>query len=180
MKRKDEWSYEEDLLLAQTVLEHIENGNTQLNAFETVAVRLKRTPAACGFRWNSTLRKAYKMQIRSAKLKRNSGKKSTRKDGLTTSVEVQHTAAQIHETPFDPIIETLTSLKMEYVNMKGTIDHLTRQVSDLTIQVENKESAISPISKTPSEDMENLLQIIRRAEQLGLFEKFAPKEKPAG
>lgn len=180
MKRKDEWSYEEDLLLAQTVLEYIENGNTQLNAFEKVAVRLKRTPAACGFRWNSTLRKTYKMQIKSAKLNRKSGKKSSRINAITTTGEVQHTVAQIHESPFDPIIEILTSLKMEYVKMKGTIEDLTRQVSDLTMQVEKKESANSPVLTTPSEDMENLLQIIRRAEQLGLFEKYAPKEKPAG
>ena len=70
MKRKDEWSYEEDLLLAQTVLNHIQNKSTQLNAFEEVGERLRRT-AACGFRWNSTVRKKYVAEIKASKERRN-------------------------------------------------------------------------------------------------------------
>jgi hypothetical protein len=64
--------------------------------------------------------------------------------------------------------------------MRETIDDLTKQVSHLTLQVKNHESAKSPVAASPSEDIQNLIQIIRRAEQLGLFEKNVPKEKPAG
>lgn len=34
--RQDAWSHEDDLLLAETVLRHIRQGSTQLNAFEEV------------------------------------------------------------------------------------------------------------------------------------------------
>lgn len=182
MRRKDEWNFDDDLLLAQTVLEHIENGKTQLKAFEEVALRLKRTPAACGFRWNSTVRKKFDKQIKSAKLESKSEKKHLRKSIVSTITHGKdlHTESQHSGSPFDPLIQTLTMLKREYERMRETIDDLTKQVSHLTLQVENHESAKSLVSGSPSEDMQNLMQIIRRAEQLGLFEKNVPKEKPAG
>ena len=55
--RQDAWSHEDDLLLAETVLRHIREGSTQLNAFEEVGDHLNRTSAACGFRWNAEVRK---------------------------------------------------------------------------------------------------------------------------
>lgn len=47
-QRQDAWSEENDLLLAETVLRHVREGSTQLNAFEEVGDRLNRTSAACG------------------------------------------------------------------------------------------------------------------------------------
>ncbi|WP_431785840.1 hypothetical protein [Paenibacillus lactis] len=188
MKRKDEWSYEEDLLLAQTILEHIETNSTQLKAFEEVAERLRRTPAACGFRWNSAVRKDYTEQIKEAKSKRKSAKNDATED-VVAKASALVVEANNHEhqrvdsvTPFDPIIDTLTSLKQEYLTMKATIDELSKQVTELTNRLEN---VSSPSTFSPTEDMHNLMQIIRRAEQLGLFEKYMskdkePKEKPAG
>ncbi|MBB5172188.1 RsfA family transcriptional regulator [Texcoconibacillus texcoconensis] len=67
MVRQDAWSKDEDLLLAEVVLRHIREGGTQLAAFEEVARKLSRTSAACGFRWNSTIRKQYKSAIARAK-----------------------------------------------------------------------------------------------------------------
>ena len=46
-QRQDAWSEENDLLLAETVLRHVREGSTQLNAFEEVGDRLNRTSAAC-------------------------------------------------------------------------------------------------------------------------------------
>lgn len=68
--RQDAWTREEDLLLAETVLQYIKNGNTQLEAFKAVASKLIRTPAACGFRWNATIRKQYEPAIKQAKEER--------------------------------------------------------------------------------------------------------------
>ena len=48
--RQDAWTDEDDLLLAETVLRHVREGSTQLNAFEEVGDQLNRTSAACGFR----------------------------------------------------------------------------------------------------------------------------------
>ncbi|WLR47048.1 RsfA family transcriptional regulator [Halobacillus litoralis] len=65
--RQDALKDEEDLLLATTVLKHIREGKTQLEAFHEVAEQLHRTPAACGFRWNATVRKEYQKEIQEAK-----------------------------------------------------------------------------------------------------------------
>ncbi|EJP86270.1 RsfA family transcriptional regulator [Bacillus cereus] len=67
ISRQDSWTDDNDLLLASTVLQNIRNGGTQLAAFKEVAKLLARTPAACGFRWNSYVRKQYQEEIQQAK-----------------------------------------------------------------------------------------------------------------
>lgn len=68
--RQDAWSDDDDLLLAEVTLRHIREGSTQLTAFEEVGQRLGRTAAACGFRWNSLIRKKYESAIQIAKAQR--------------------------------------------------------------------------------------------------------------
>lgn len=68
--RQDAWSEDDDLLLAEVTLRHIREGGTQLAAFEEVGFRLNRTAAACGFRWNSLVRKKYESAIQIAKAQR--------------------------------------------------------------------------------------------------------------
>lgn len=75
--RQDAWTKDEDIILAETVLKYIREGKTQLEAFKEVARELSRTPAACGFRWNATIRKQYQEAIQLAKEERKQG---TRKD----------------------------------------------------------------------------------------------------
>ncbi|MEC5307463.1 RsfA family transcriptional regulator [Bacillus thuringiensis] len=70
ISRQDSWTNDNDLLLASTVLQNIRNGGTQLAAFKEVAKLLARTPAACGFRWNSYVRKQYQEEIQQAKQNR--------------------------------------------------------------------------------------------------------------
>lgn len=65
--RQDAWTEEDDLLLAETVLRHVREGSTQLNAFEEVGDRLNRTSAACGFRWNAVVRYNYEKDLQVAK-----------------------------------------------------------------------------------------------------------------
>ncbi|WP_217585694.1 RsfA family transcriptional regulator [Lentibacillus saliphilus] len=71
--RQDAWSRDEDMILAETVLRYIREGKTQLEAFKEVAKQLSRTSAACGFRWNATIRKHYEEAIQQAKQDRKSG-----------------------------------------------------------------------------------------------------------
>lgn len=73
MTRQDAWTKDEDILLAETILRYIREGKTQLDAFKEVGKRLSRTPAACGFRWNSTIRKQYTDAIHLARAERKSG-----------------------------------------------------------------------------------------------------------
>lgn len=77
--RQDAWSHEDDLLLAETVLRHIREGSTQLNAFEEVGDKLNRTSAACGFRWNAEIRKKYINAIDLAKRQRKEKKRAMEK-----------------------------------------------------------------------------------------------------
>ncbi|MFF0828788.1 RsfA family transcriptional regulator [Brevibacillus sp. NPDC003359] len=65
--RQDAWTLEEDDLLANTLLAYIQKGSTQLRAFEEIGIKLGRTAAACGFRWNNTLRKKYGQELQEAK-----------------------------------------------------------------------------------------------------------------
>ena len=71
--RQDAWTKDEDLLLAEIVLRYIREGKTQLEAFKEVAKQLSRTSAACGFRWNATIRKQYQHAIEIAKAARKEG-----------------------------------------------------------------------------------------------------------
>ena len=64
--RQDAWTDEDDLLLAETVLRHVREGSTQLNAFEEVGDQLNRT-SACGFRWNAVVRYSYEQALQLAK-----------------------------------------------------------------------------------------------------------------
>ncbi|WP_210364366.1 RsfA family transcriptional regulator [Bacillus sp. REN3] len=78
--RQDAWTEENDLLLAETVLRHVREGSTQLNAFEEVGDRLDRTSAACGFRWNAVVRHNYEKALQLAKKQRKQRQRILGKD----------------------------------------------------------------------------------------------------
>ena len=86
--RQDAWTADDDLLLAE-MLRHIREGSTQLAAFEEVGQRLGRTSAACGFRWNSAIRKKYEAAIQIAKAQRQQLKKTRRKSFISHSPELK-------------------------------------------------------------------------------------------
>ncbi len=91
--RQDAWTEDEDLLLAEVVLRHIRDGSTQLHAFEEVGRQLSRTAAACGFRWNSYVRKQYKSGIELAKKQRKEAKKLIASDSDSV-VEARNTGEE--------------------------------------------------------------------------------------
>lgn len=78
--RQDAWTEENDLLLAETVLRHVREGSTQLNAFEEVGDKLNRTSAACGFRWNAVVRHQYEKALDLAKKQRKQRQRMLGKD----------------------------------------------------------------------------------------------------
>ncbi|MBU8880999.1 RsfA family transcriptional regulator [Bacillus sp. FJAT-29790] len=78
--RQDAWTDENDLLLAETVLRHVREGSTQLNAFEEVGDKLDRTSAACGFRWNAVVRHQYEKALSLAKKQRKQRQRILGKD----------------------------------------------------------------------------------------------------
>lgn len=91
--RQDAWSEDDDLLLAEVTLRHIREGGTQLSAFEEVGYRLARTAAACGFRWNSLVRKKYESAIQIAKAQRQQRKSRGKSRYIPES---EHSFSQVH------------------------------------------------------------------------------------
>lgn len=91
--RQDAWTTEEDRLLADLVLSHIREGSTQLKAFKEAGAKLARTAAACGFRWNSYVRKAYQEEITLAKKER----KQVQRNGPSFKEVNESAASQVRE-----------------------------------------------------------------------------------
>src|SRR5699024_5585094 len=120
--RQDAWSKEEDLFLAETVLEYIGKGKTQLEAFEKAGQLLSRTSAACGYRWNATVRKRYDHAVAYAKsnqkikIKNNSkssmtADKGTTKDFVITLIKQMKSKEMIQESQKDvEAMEELTEV----------------------------------------------------------------------
>ncbi|PGT57879.1 RsfA family transcriptional regulator [Bacillus thuringiensis] len=118
ISRQDSWTNDNDLLLASTVLQNIRNGGTQLAAFKEVAKLLARTPAACGFRWNSYVRKQYQEEIQQAK--------QNRKVGNSISPTQQKKESNSLSMTLDDIILFLQNYKKtnEFTNLQNQIKNL--------------------------------------------------------
>ncbi|PYY28292.1 RsfA family transcriptional regulator [Paenibacillus illinoisensis] len=159
MNRKDNWSIEDDTLLADTILNYIRNGKTQLQAFENVGHILKRTPAACGFRWNSTVRHKFNQEIADAK----STKFSNRYSKIRTEEEVD----------IDGIIDHLLKLKNDLQSIESQKRVLTQKIQDVSLEINSRRSEQAYDAR---QNQEALLALLSKAADLGLFEQ---NKKPA-
>lgn len=123
--RQDAWTEEDDLLLAETVLRHVREGSTQLNAFEEVGDKLNRTSAACGFRWNAVVRYSYDQALQLAK--------KHRKDKMRANGGEQ-TKKRLLYTP--PISSTLTTDENIAIEIEQPIQTVqTAQVTSTTSSI---------------------------------------------
>jgi len=190
--RQDAWTEDDDLVLAEVTLRHIREGGTQLAAFEEVGQRLGRTAAACGFRWNSTVRKRYDAAIAIAKGQRQQLKKLGRIGQVTAQADTE-TAEEtaVFSLPKETIsipdldeeqqIETAIRL---LTNQKETV----RKLNQLEQLLQSKEMEIKELREENdrikkeletvqdvSEDYKALLQIMERARKL----VFLQEEEPA-
>ncbi|MFC4023252.1 RsfA family transcriptional regulator [Oceanobacillus longus] len=112
--RQDAWTQDEDIILAETVLRFIREGRTQLEAFKEVADQLSRTSAACGFRWNATIRKQYQHAIQSAK--------EERKSGIKKEVIISDHKEPKEKYTLDSAIQLLEKMKSQIPNEKNVVD----------------------------------------------------------
>lgn len=128
--RQDAWSQDEDVLLAEIVLRHIREGKTQLEAFEEVAKRLSRTSAACGFRWNATVRKQYKKAIQMAKEERKTSVPEPLKQASG-----QYPQLNLQSISFDEAISVLAKMKESLVSNRS-VANTEEQIASL--EEENK------------------------------------------
>lgn len=116
--RQDAWTEEDDLLLAETVLRHVREGSTQLNAFEEVGDKLNRTSAACGFRWNAVVRHNYDKALQLAKKQRKQRQRILGKD--------QGGKKRLLYTPPSPAIQDIGATQQQVVETEPEIEMETQ------------------------------------------------------
>ena len=188
--RQDAWTPEDDRILAEVTLRHIREGSTQLAAFEEVGERIGRTSAACGFRWNSCVRKRYEQEIQLAKLqrqKRNQMKKSGSGQPLPQSRDDQGDpagrTASVGEEPlsFDAIIRHLRGWRNAYQDAVRQIRTLEKELKERDEEIQElrakNEQLIRDITAARSDyravndDYKTLIQIMDRARRLAVLEE---------
>src|SRR5690625_4537090 len=191
--RQDAWSHEDDLLLAETVLRHIREGSTQLNAFEEVGDELNRTSAACGFRWNAEVRNKYINAIDLAKRQRKE-KKRAQAAQMTASPKhpvhpepnmpipepTQDTSLimeQSTELTFDHVIHFLQSIQENYYaanQSKEKVEKLQLKNNELEAEINKLEQELNITRKklsTVEEDYKVFIQIMDRARKMTVLEE---------
>ncbi|MFP7474299.1 RsfA family transcriptional regulator [Niallia taxi] len=175
--RQDAWSEDEDKLLAEVVLSLIKEGRTQLQAFEEVGKQLTRTSAACGFRWNSFVRKQYKAEIELAKEYKKQLKKglTTIEDNVIEQKDMQNTELEIRtERDFEEVIEYLKIIYRNSLMYENNLDRDENKVRELEETVynlisENKKLEIQLSQLSTS--YKALVELMEKAREMVVFER---------
>ncbi|MEW9501408.1 RsfA family transcriptional regulator [Jeotgalibacillus marinus] len=163
--RQDGWTEAEDKWLEEAVLSHIKSGSTQLRAFEEIAQRVNRTPAACGFRWNSSIRKECQQQIDQAKKERYASRK-------TSSPTTRAMGSSPLEWPADEMVKQLGHWIDRITTHEHSVDwqqkyQMTqRELDTITKEKEELENKVQGLE----EDYRALLYLIEKARKLGVAE----------
>ncbi|WHY68609.1 RsfA family transcriptional regulator [Neobacillus sp. SuZ13] len=189
--RQDAWSQDEDLLLAEVVLRHIREGGTQLQAFEEVGKQLTRTSAACGFRWNSFVRKQYKSGIELAKKQR----KELKKQPVLNEIETYEEPVKVEAVPsptgneqggtitFTAVIHYLEGLQQKA--QASSNNEAERKKSNEKIKELEKKAyylaaeneRLSKNLKAIEEDYRSLIEIMERARKMVVLQDEDRQQK---
>jgi len=188
--RQDAWSPDDDLILAEVTLRHIRDGSTQLAAFEEVGERIGRTSAACGFRWNSCVRKRYEEAIQVAKQHRQKRSYVKRQTASVPQLSaVQQAEAEDRELRTDYIgdepisVDAVIRFLRQWRNQH---QELSRQVKSLEKELKEKDEEIFELRvkneklslevnnvqtdyRTVNDDYKTLIQIMDRARRLAVL-----------
>ncbi|HVI20424.1 MAG TPA: RsfA family transcriptional regulator, partial [Bacillus sp. (in: firmicutes)] len=179
---------------------HIREVGTQLQAFEEVGKRLSRTAAACGFRWNSSIRKQYKSGIEVAKKQRKAVKKNP--DGEIETIgnkvestfehkdKVENKSSQVVKTDstefnFEDIISYLNKLYIRTIESEDYRENLSlyeEKVKSLERQLEhiyNEKNRLAKDLYEMEHDYKALIEIMERARKMVVLkeEEFAQKTR---
>ncbi|OXM86070.1 RsfA family transcriptional regulator [Paenibacillus rigui] len=198
--RQDAWSDEDDLILAEVTLRHIREGSTQLSAFEEVGEKIGRTAAACGFRWNSFVRKKYEAAIQIAKAqrqKRNQQKKHSAYAAVSHSTAVLEPGSDSGRSndsfaeesiSIDAVIRFLRQWKGTYQEMSRHIRHLEKEIGEKQDELDRLRSENDILNKQVNEvetdyrvvndDYKALIQIMDRARKLAFLVEEEDENKP--
>ncbi|MDE3838412.1 RsfA family transcriptional regulator [Bacillus methanolicus] len=190
--RQDAWTQDEDLLLAEVVLRHIRDGGTQLQAFEEVGKRLSRTAAACGFRWNSIVRKQYKSGIELAKKQRkeqknhasnlvvNNDKSIEKKDVISAAFK---TFEQKEDLSFETVINYIKDLYEKAGKYTGEEENIAKY-ADKIKEMEKKmfylaaeNEKLAKELNAVKEDYRALIEIMERARKMVVLQEEDHQKK---
>jgi prespore-specific regulator len=186
--RQDAWSADDDLILAEVTLRHIREGSTQLTAFEEVGERIGRTAAACGFRWNSFVRKNYEAAIQLAKAQRQK-RSQMRKQGAHAQTAVLEPEAHHQVKGMSAITEESISIDavIRYLkSWKGTYQDVSKQIKGYQKELQEKDEELARLRKenqtlrsqvnsvetdyqVVNDDYRALIQIMERARKLAFL-----------
>ncbi|GGE41225.1 transcriptional regulator [Pullulanibacillus camelliae] len=177
--RQDAWTEEEDLLLAETVLRHIREGSTQLASFEEVGKKLSRTSAACGFRWNSLVRKQYESAIILAKQQRKAMNKQRKSEQKKVNNHEDHASPHrlVSTREAQPItlssiisyLESVQDSDLQGQQLKSENDVLKRQLVDLEQEHQRLQKQYKQLQADYSsieKEYQTLLSFMDKARQL--------------
>ena len=199
--RQDAWSHEDDLLLAETVLRHIRDGSTQLNAFDEVGDALNRTSAACGFRWNAVVRDKYDEAIKLAKKHRKQRKRRMAQESKphiykqyqpevdTPPAVMEEFSQEVAPSPVATSKRSQNELTIEEVvsflrSMQGSgskASVLEHENHELKRKVQELEQAYLQLQKQYQgieEDYQSIIKIMDRARKMAILDED-PEEKNA-
>lgn len=185
VKRQDAWTPDDDMILAEVTLRHIREGGTQLSAFEEVAEKLGRTPAACGFRWNSTVRKKYESAIQIAKQQRQKKLQERGKTGYRFRPDSLSSENMVQS--IDKIIRFLRQYKTEVSELQRQQQQLEKELKERENQIrklekENQEmkeqlNDVKSDYRLANDDYRTLVQIMERARKLAIQEEGNLQDK---
>ena len=152
--RKDSWTPTDDSILAEIVLEYVREGKAQTRGFEAASERLNRSPAACGFRWNSEVRKTYEDELIKAKEARKELKYNS-SNSVPHIIEEQITPSThpIIETNTDPLEllgKAVEAVALAYRQLQRENDKMRKRLEEIPKQ----------------EDLAVLLELMRKANEL--------------
>lgn len=191
--RQDAWLEENDELLAETVLRHVREGSTQLNAFEEAGDALNRTAAACGFRWNAVVRREYEKELSEAKKERKRnmrllGKEYRRRNqGLYVvptageNTESQPTASiQLSSLSLDVVIAYLMRLQHSSLVDSEAVKwrHMANAANEKAVKLEAQVRKLEEENIAIREDYEQFVQIMNRARRLVTLDEEQERVSP--
>lgn len=160
--RQDAWTDQDDSVLAEVTLRHIREGGTQLSAFAEVGQRIGRTQAACGFRWNSYLRKQFENEIKQAKQQRQRMQIDRRKLTLKRSVSERSMMTQASVSAADGLVlKELNELNEMSEQLQLWLSHWR----ELQLELTRKNAEIAALRKE-NEDYRTFMQILERARSI--------------
>jgi prespore-specific regulator len=198
--RQDAWSEDDDYILAEVTLRHIREGSTQLSAFEEVGDQIGRTAAACGFRWNSFVRKKYEAAIQIAKSQRQKRMQLKKKPIVhyhvnamntfesLTYPEIKQEQCQDENITFDGVIRFLRHWKQNSAELTRQIKYYEKELSlkqeemdrlkRTNEKLSHQVNEVSTDYQVVNDDYKALIQIMDRARKMAFLKEQDEEMKP--